>query len=293
MYAKIFSQIFDSTLAEDYMTRHVFMDLLVLADENGHVDMTLSAISRRLNMPVGIVKEAMDKLAAPDVHSRSAENEGRRIILLDEHRNWGWRIPNYPKYRLIRTKADRTDYWKEYKRKVRAKPECPQLSTLSTVGTPCPPSAYASASASSSPSVVSSEEDESTREETIELEWTPPVIQTVAPPLPTPTPPEIFEAWFAEWSAVKGTAHKTNAVRAWLSVVTPENTPAVFCCTRGYLASIEPGKGFNPDNFLFAMAKDNFTGTFIPRSAVRKKTRMEIAGEDFDVWMNGLAVANG
>jgi hypothetical protein len=47
VFAKIFGQIFDSSIAEDYNCRRMFMDLLVLADSDGVVDMTQEAIARR------------------------------------------------------------------------------------------------------------------------------------------------------------------------------------------------------------------------------------------------------
>ena len=51
VFAKIFAQIFDSSIAADSAVRHVFMDLLGAADRDGVVDMTLGAISRRTNVP--------------------------------------------------------------------------------------------------------------------------------------------------------------------------------------------------------------------------------------------------
>ena len=35
LYAKVFAQIFDSSLADDWQVRHVFIDLLILADRHG------------------------------------------------------------------------------------------------------------------------------------------------------------------------------------------------------------------------------------------------------------------
>ena len=40
MFAKVFTQIFDSSIAENYEVRHVFEDMLKLADREGAVDMT-------------------------------------------------------------------------------------------------------------------------------------------------------------------------------------------------------------------------------------------------------------
>lgn len=101
MFGKIFTQIFDSSLADNPQTRWVFMDLLVLADQNGVVDMTREAISRRTNVPLKIVATAMKELESPDTRSRSNDFEGVRLKRLDDHRDWGWVIVNYSKYRAI------------------------------------------------------------------------------------------------------------------------------------------------------------------------------------------------
>lgn len=120
MYAKLFSQIFDSSISNDYVVRHAFMDLLALADRDGHVDMTAEAIARRTNVPIDIVLYSLERLNAPDPHSRTPAEEGRRIVLLDTHRSWGWRIVNYEEYRNMRDEEARKAYFREYKRKIRA-----------------------------------------------------------------------------------------------------------------------------------------------------------------------------
>ena len=120
MYAKIFSQIFDSTLAEDFTARHVFMDLLVLADRHGVVDMTLDAIARRTNAPKAIVEEAIRKLCKPDVNSRGKTDEGRRLIPLSDNRNWGWQIVNFEHYHKMQDEHARREYMRNYMRKRRS-----------------------------------------------------------------------------------------------------------------------------------------------------------------------------
>ena len=131
MFAKVFEQIFESSIAEDYHTRHVFMDLLVLADEEGVVDKTPGAISRITNVPVKLVTKALEQLAAPDPLSRTPVEQGRRIVLIDEHRDWGWRIVNYLKYRQIRDEEARRIANRSYKRMQRAKARTGQSNTVS------------------------------------------------------------------------------------------------------------------------------------------------------------------
>jgi hypothetical protein len=120
MYSKVFSQIFDSSIAEDYVVRHVFMDLLVLADKWGEIDMTLEAIARRTNVPIELVTRAITTLMQADTSSRSKEEYGKRLVLLDKHRDWGWKIVNYKKYRAMQDSDARRSYWRDYKRQRRA-----------------------------------------------------------------------------------------------------------------------------------------------------------------------------
>jgi hypothetical protein len=126
MYAKVFAQIFDSSLREKWQAWVVFMALLVLADENDDVDMTPEALAARTGLPGSIVSEGLAWLEKPDPFSRSPECEGRRIIRLDDHRAWGWHIVNRRKYRAIRDNRERRDYFREQKQKQR---ECPPMST--------------------------------------------------------------------------------------------------------------------------------------------------------------------
>jgi hypothetical protein len=86
------------------------MDCLLLADEDGILDITADAISRRTNTPLDVVHEAIRHLSEPDPDSRSSAEEGRRLVLLDSHRNWGWRIVNFQKYRVIKTREDKRTY---------------------------------------------------------------------------------------------------------------------------------------------------------------------------------------
>lgn len=121
MYAKIFEQILDSSIADDWQVRHVFMDLLILADSKGVVDITHEALARRTNVPVEIIRRSIVQLCSPDEHSRSANDDGRRLRPLDEHRDWGWVIVNYEHYRSIRDEDARREYFRTYRQKERAK----------------------------------------------------------------------------------------------------------------------------------------------------------------------------
>lgn len=119
MFAKIFSQIFDSSIAENYQTRHIFMDLLVMADSDGVIDMTIPAIARRANVPLDVVTAAVQELCQPDTDSRTPGEEGRRLLPIDPARGWGWQVVNYAHYRAIRDEERRREYFRDYRRKER------------------------------------------------------------------------------------------------------------------------------------------------------------------------------
>lgn len=107
LYSRVFLQILDSSIAEDFTVRHVFEDFLKLCDhKSGVVDMTRQALARRLNVPPETLNRAIGILEAPDPASRDMAYDGRRIERLDEHRDWGWKILNWEKYEGVRTKAD-------------------------------------------------------------------------------------------------------------------------------------------------------------------------------------------
>lgn len=161
MFAKVFAQIFDSSIAEDHTVRHVFMDLLALADVNGVVDMTHSAISRRTNVPQEIVNHAISQLEAPDPESRNPCAEGRRIIKLDAARDWGWFIINYDYYHKIASEEQRREKTKSRVQKYRGKSENKALRNADvTHGNADDASGNAFPSPSASPSVLQGESAE-------------------------------------------------------------------------------------------------------------------------------------
>lgn len=156
MYAKVFRQIFNSSIAEDPELRFTFMDLLVLADSDGVVDMTHEAIARTTNRPLDLIRQKISELEGPDPRSRTPDANGARIRRLDDHRDWGWVIINYDRFRNIATDEQRRIKTKlrvqKYRCKVRKvrnleNDSCNAPVTPSNAGvTPPYPSSYASSS---------------------------------------------------------------------------------------------------------------------------------------------------
>lgn len=107
MFAKIFSQIYDGTLGGDWKALVTFQQMLVLSDEAGIIDMTPAAIHRVTGIPLDIIEHGVAKLSEPDPHSRSDAHEGRRIVLLDPDRSWGWTVVNKRYYRDLASREDK------------------------------------------------------------------------------------------------------------------------------------------------------------------------------------------
>lgn len=99
MYGKLFEQMYDSSLCENWRALITFQQMVILSDVSGFVDMTHEAIARRTNIPIDIIREGIAELEKPDPRSRSPKESGRRIVRLDEHRDWGWQIVNHKQYR--------------------------------------------------------------------------------------------------------------------------------------------------------------------------------------------------
>lgn len=115
MYAKVFAQMYDGTLRTraPWQAMVTFQQLLILADQDGVVDMTLDAIHIRTGIPYEILEAGIEALQQADKASRTPDEEGRRIVLLDEHRDWGWKLVNYVKYRQMQRESDRREYHAE------------------------------------------------------------------------------------------------------------------------------------------------------------------------------------
>lgn len=95
-YTKLFSDIVDSSIwKEDSDTCKVWITLLALSDADGYVRGSVGWLADKSLVPRDLCQRAIEKFAAPDHTSRTEENDGRRIELLDD----GWLILNYLSFR--------------------------------------------------------------------------------------------------------------------------------------------------------------------------------------------------
>jgi len=121
MYGKLFDQMYNGTLRESWEALVTFQQMIVLSDADGTVDMTQNAIAHRTGIPVEIVAKGIEILEQCDPYSRTPDEEGRRILRLDEHRDWGWSIVNHSKYKHLQDSDHIREQNKIRQRRKRAK----------------------------------------------------------------------------------------------------------------------------------------------------------------------------
>jgi hypothetical protein len=102
LYGKVFDSIYDGTLYGHWEAIVTMQQFIVLATPDGVVDMTPQAIAARTSIPLEIISKGIKVLEEPDPYTRTPGEDGRRIVLMDSHRPWGWRLVNHGKYMRLR-----------------------------------------------------------------------------------------------------------------------------------------------------------------------------------------------
>lgn len=119
-FAKVFASLWEGTLYGQGAAQLVFVYLLANCDASGVVDVTPQVIAGATGFDLEVVREALRKLEAEDPESRTPDEGGRRIVLLDEHRSWGWRVVNFAAYRARLNEEERRAAARERMRRVRS-----------------------------------------------------------------------------------------------------------------------------------------------------------------------------
>lgn len=121
MYCKLFASLYQGTLRGRSDEILVFTNLLAHTSACGTVDKHFRAIAEETGLSIDRVKQAILVLEAPDEESRSPDEDGARLVRLDEHRVWGWRVVNHGKYRAYRNEEDRAEKNREAQTRFREK----------------------------------------------------------------------------------------------------------------------------------------------------------------------------
>lgn len=98
-YAPLFDTLTKGTLCGRWPDIGLWPIVLSLTDWRGIVDVTPTYIASVTGLPAEEVVACMKRFCEPDPYSRSTDEKGARLVLLDEHRDWGWRVVNIQVYR--------------------------------------------------------------------------------------------------------------------------------------------------------------------------------------------------
>lgn len=98
-YTPLFASITTGTLCGKWPDIGLWPIVLSLADKNGVVDVTCQYLSTVTGLSLSEVVACMKRFCEADPGSRSPSEAGARLLLLEEHREWGWQIVNFSAYR--------------------------------------------------------------------------------------------------------------------------------------------------------------------------------------------------
>lgn len=87
---------------EDSDTCKVWVTMLAIANKHGEVEASIPGLAQISGVPLQKVEEAIAKFLAPDKYSRTTDDEGRRIEVIEG----GWSLLNHAKYREMASKEE-------------------------------------------------------------------------------------------------------------------------------------------------------------------------------------------
>lgn len=108
-YTPVFDTVFSGSLYGRYPDTAAWLFMLALADWQGHIDRTPEYIAGVTGMPLDDLKGCIERFTSPDPYSRSQAEEGRKLVLIDPNRSWGWRVVNISLYRKKASERNRTE----------------------------------------------------------------------------------------------------------------------------------------------------------------------------------------
>lgn len=134
-YTPLFSSLTRGSLYGKWPDIGLWPIVLSLSDKNGLVDIHHRMLAGITGLPEDEVRACMERFCAPDPSSRSEEAGGARLVLVDEHRDWGWRIVNHGYYRekarLAAKNAREVESGREAERKAYARQQAKERPPVS------------------------------------------------------------------------------------------------------------------------------------------------------------------
>lgn len=107
-YTPVFDTVFSGSLYGRYPDTAAWLYMLAMADWQGNIDRTPEYIAGVTGMPLDDLLGCIERFMAPDPRSRSQAEEGRKLVLIDPSRSWGWRVVNIGLYREKAREKQRT-----------------------------------------------------------------------------------------------------------------------------------------------------------------------------------------
>jgi hypothetical protein len=98
-YTPLFGSLTTGTLCGRWPDIGLWPIVLSMCDKHGVVDVTPQYIASVTGLSLEEVIACMQRFCIPDPYSRSDAAAGARLVLLDEHRDWGWSVVNHGTYR--------------------------------------------------------------------------------------------------------------------------------------------------------------------------------------------------
>jgi hypothetical protein len=98
-YTPVFDSLTKGTLCGRWPDIGLWPIILSMSDRDGIVDVTPLYIAGVTGLSEQEIVDCMARFCQPDKYSRSQDCDGCRLELLDDHRDWGWKIINHAKYR--------------------------------------------------------------------------------------------------------------------------------------------------------------------------------------------------
>jgi hypothetical protein len=133
MYGKHFAAMYTGSMVGS--GAHVFAVwgyiIANIRNTDSSIELNPKILSTVIGEPIGRIEEAIDVLCAPDKHSRSKENDGRRMI---QEAPFLYRVVNYAKYATIKDDDARREYMRVYMANYRKNKE-PEKTEKLTVNT--------------------------------------------------------------------------------------------------------------------------------------------------------------
>lgn len=115
-YTKLFSHIVTSSIwSEDDQTRILWITMLALSDKHGEVMASIPGLAKVAGLTIEATQRGIEKFLSPDPFSRTPDEEGRRLEVIDG----GWAIINYAKHRRMASLEDRREKGAERQRRLR------------------------------------------------------------------------------------------------------------------------------------------------------------------------------